>query len=1716
MHSRKGVIGNLLIAVALVTSALALTAPAVATPTHAQTTPASNSLPAGCDIAGSPAGCLVGAYSTTDVTPGVAFNQIGAPHTEYFTCGGAVAALTGTTTPPPAPLPVAPGCYNVTATVTDEVTGGTGGIIAATCGSSAATPSGGSVNCASVQSPLCPVGFNLGGAGTCVPNGLGAPPVNANNQVAVTIQEGAPHPYLITFTGYIPRTAAGTCPAGTTPTASPFTVFASAGVPPIEAPLMTTGMCQFTVSAEKKYVEITSITLHKVTGSPCGGNIIFAEGLKAFFGPTCKVFAVVTGTIVIKQGVDCAQEPATGTAAPPEYTLGVGFANPTYSCTNGNLSVQGVPVPGAIVTFNVSGSGAFAGLHPVVFPGTGLCAASSAGGTTFTTQADNTGVTGVVTVCATGPGSGSITATAGVNAAGNPFINSQPAVASSNSIPFSFTTRESRVVPMVRWAGEKVVLTKCFGPGFSGSPVEFTLKGDNPGLNATLIPAALSGPLNGGAGNPGLGTGNTFPGVADQNTIWTVADISGCATVIGYADGEGVMNVDASIFNPVGVPIGGAVTPQVLVNEHAFEVFYLKFDHLDLENINPAQQFTTATALIPFSGFLAGTPVLSGTNAFAACAGSGLGCGSGVTPVATSFTLPSPPGTSGESAGPTGFSVPLCATQFIRAMVHGYFEIPGDPSGRPASTVAIPGAPTNSAGSYQLPAGRWVLPEDWPLLATFAGFGTQGNQADFTPSSVLAWDLNSGWAFDQSENIDACGLGAGIIGNGLLLYLNADEVGGFGQAVSSMPAGMLGNNGSEDLGPCFGKSNGTVYATAPGSLTPGGEVLYQAATGLNCSGGATMGFGSFDPVQSCTDPFPLAYTPAGASLFFFTGPNGLNSDYLPNSTVNEWDAPMPPAQISFGITNGGPGFLGEVNKTGLYAIVFAETANANGTCPDFAYTFVSANGDCELEIDPNPFYAEAIPASPLIPPITNNGGYLWNTWATSSGVGGLVGAAPFATAPAGGFVPGQSTTAAAVAAGTCPPGFVNIGGAPPGTCQAALGSGFTAASCESFGGTVVAGPPAVCQIPAQTGGTKLRGGTGLTNFGPACPAPANPTSVTIANGQGYMVGMTVMVLSRTGMGVLYSGLVISDILPNPQPGYPNAVTLQFTAASVAAAGVTCVPAFSADFVSEQFGLPLNLASTNQFACGQDVTVVPPTPGSIPFQSTVACPGGTTLIDVANNIVYVNGANAIAIVECGGNLSSSAACEPSAIAPPGSTISSAPSSAPYFLAPPNHTTGNTGPYPFWEWIPGPPGATASPSSGTVYSDNHGEAVVALTTGLPAFQIKPVNGACTAPYQPIVVGTTVVSCLLPFTALGTTSNPSGAAFSNVAKAISGFSASKPGCIATFPSGTSAVVPGATVGATGPAAGQICINALGGIEFGAQAVLGATTVNAVADYPYTRGEHAPIGSGPLTKLFTSGFAKTLTVSPGTPGPAGTTSYTVTITALDVCGNPITGEPVQVYVLGNAGAAVLAPVSAGAILSTSTTSAEVLVTKNGTATFSLEVLNSALGNQGLVVKAVFPFEKIERFATVVSGTTSTGVTVVYPPGWQQIGGPSGSNFSVAEAVFSWDTGSQSYTNATASAGNLSSAAPACTGYWAYFAAAMTVTLPGGSKPGDTATCNLAPGWNLIGNPFGSPASLPSGTTAYHWNGTSYDTVGLIPTGGSVWIFNSGTTATTVTLTAT
>lgn len=137
-------------------------------------------------------------------------------------------------------------------------------------------------------------------------------------------------------------------------------------------------------------------------------------------------------------------------------------------------------------------------------------------------------------------------------------------------------------------------------------------------------------------------------------------------------------------------------------------------------------------------------------------------------------------------------------------------------------------------------------------------------------------------------------------------------------------------------------------------------------------------------------------------------------------------------------------------------------------------------------------------------------------------------------------------------------------------------------------------------------------------------------------------------------------------------------------------------------------------------------------------------------------------------------------------------------------------------------------------------------------------------------------------------------------------------------------------------------------------------------------------------------------------------------------------------------------------------------------------------------------------------------------PTGYSMVGAPTGSNFDRAEKLWAWVRVTQQYADITDTRTAVSSDAHDCPGYWAYFPTIVTVTFPAVSHTGDHHTCALSAGWNLVGNPFGSAASLPSSVIAYGWDarrGTYVPSAG-IPVGGSVFIYEP--VETTITLTAT
>lgn len=141
--------------------------------------------------------------------------------------------------------------------------------------------------------------------------------------------------------------------------------------------------------------------------------------------------------------------------------------------------------------------------------------------------------------------------------------------------------------------------------------------------------------------------------------------------------------------------------------------------------------------------------------------------------------------------------------------------------------------------------------------------------------------------------------------------------------------------------------------------------------------------------------------------------------------------------------------------------------------------------------------------------------------------------------------------------------------------------------------------------------------------------------------------------------------------------------------------------------------------------------------------------------------------------------------------------------------------------------------------------------------------------------------------------------------------------------------------------------------------------------------------------------------------------------------------------------------------------------------------------------------------FAAPQADAQTTAVAGVYAPGWNMVGGPPSTSFAQATERDVYDNGS--YTPVPATVTN------PCAGMWAYFTDPAVVPLQ--TSVGPSATCPLAAGWNLVGNPFSGNAAVPAGTVAYHWNPdtTRYDVVSSIPPGASVWIYAPAASAITL-----
>lgn len=281
----------------------------------------------------------------------------------------------------------------------------------------------------------------------------------------------------------------------------------------------------------------------------------------------------------------------------------------------------------------------------------------------------------------------------------------------------------------------------------------------------------------------------------------------------------------------------------------------------------------------------------------------------------------------------------------VRGRVSGWF-VNSNPSGRPADTSN----PLNVR-----PANRWVMPNDWPLLAG----GPDGEEAFGTaeqfrpyfdimiaPNNALGRALasTSGLGFNVVAAVAAGNTGVGSAASPVRVTTCASlQPGDLIYFGSPTPPGST-------VASCTGTSLvlSAPLATAPAAGTPifeaSGTPFIGPYSALDIVGLSQEGFGTTAP--STLSPF-------------------VRDTAWKDFDVDWWDAPMPPAMVSVAIR--GTGFIKQVLKSDVYYL---------GTPNSAAQTY------------PNPYYWSEIPESPFISAVAAGGGYLWDSWGTNGPVMG--------------------------------------------------------------------------------------------------------------------------------------------------------------------------------------------------------------------------------------------------------------------------------------------------------------------------------------------------------------------------------------------------------------------------------------------------------------------------------------------------------------------------------------------------------------------------------------------------------------------------------------------------------------------------------------------------------------------------------------------------------
>ncbi|MHB8575918.1 MAG: hypothetical protein ACYDCQ_11380 [Dehalococcoidia bacterium] len=135
----------------------------------------------------------------------------------------------------------------------------------------------------------------------------------------------------------------------------------------------------------------------------------------------------------------------------------------------------------------------------------------------------------------------------------------------------------------------------------------------------------------------------------------------------------------------------------------------------------------------------------------------------------------------------------------------------------------------------------------------------------------------------------------------------------------------------------------------------------------------------------------------------------------------------------------------------------------------------------------------------------------------------------------------------------------------------------------------------------------------------------------------------------------------------------------------------------------------------------------------------------------------------------------------------------------------------------------------------------------------------------------------------------------------------------------------------------------------------------------------------------------------------------------------------------------------------------------------------------------------------SVPQATVVPGIRVTYPPSWNLIGGPDGTELSGVNALYTFQAGDTSYETL-----NGSTALVGGNGYWVHIDGLVSVQLPGPNPP--TFSRSLPAGqYVLIGNPLDSLALVSGADTVYIYDpAAGYESATVLQPGQGAWAYSA------------